>query len=191
MGLRCAGDVIKIFKTKKNNTNSSSLRYCLQKQWERTMTNKFTVIRDTREKNGWYFKETDYCQGMLENKLDTGDYSIEGLEDILCIERKGCVSEIANNIVDKRFDRELQRMAEFKYKFLILEFSVDDILSFPVGSEIPKKAWNKIRISGRFILKRLSEIQIEHGVHVVPCGNSLSAWNMANSIMKRVFDSNG
>lgn len=189
MGLRCAGDAIKIFKTKKNNTNSSSLRYCLQKRWERTMTNKFTVIRDTREKNGWYFKETEYCQGMLEQKLDTGDYSIEGLEDILCIERKGCVSELANNIVDKRFERELERMEEFKYKFLILEFSLDDILSFPVGSDIPKKTWNKIRISGRFILKRLSEIQVKHGIHVIPCGNNLSGWHMANSIMKRIFDS--
>ena len=161
----------------------------MQKRWERTMTNKFTVIRDTREKNGWYFKETEYCQGMLEQKLDTGDYSIEGLEDILCIERKGCVSELANNIVDKRFERELERMEEFKYKFLILEFSLDDILSFPVGSDIPKKTWNKIRISGRFILKRLSEIQVKHGIHVIPCGNNLSWWHMANSIMKRIFDS--
>ena len=152
------------------------------------MANKFTVIRDTREKSGWDFKETEYCQGMLERKLDTGDYSIEGLEDILCIERKGSVSELANNIVDKRFDRELERMANFEYKFLVLEFSVDDILSFPVGSEIPKKTWNKIRISGRFILKRLAEIQIEHGISVIPCGNNLAAWHVVNSIMKRVFD---
>ena len=94
-------------------------------------TDKFTVIRDTREKNGWYFKETEYCQGMLEQKLDTGDYSIVGLEDILCIERKGCVSELANNIVDKRFDRELERMEGFKYKFLILEFSLTDLMNFP------------------------------------------------------------
>ena len=152
------------------------------------VTDKFTVIRDTREKNGWYFKETEYCQGMLEQKLDTGDYSIEGLEDTLCIERKGCVSELANNIVDKRFDRELERMAGFKYKFIILEFSVDDILAFPVGSEIPKKTWSKIRITGRFILKRLSEIQTKYGIHVIPCGNNLAAWHMANSIIKRVFD---
>ena len=152
------------------------------------MANKFTVIRDTREKSGWYFKETASCQGMLERKLDTGDYSIEGLEDILCIERTGSVSELANNIVDKRFDRELERMANFEYKFLVLEFSVDDILSFPVGSEIPKKTWNIIRISGRFILKRLAEIQIEYGISVIPCGNNLAAWHVVNSIMKRVFD---
>ena len=69
-----------------------------------------------------------------------------------------------------------------------IEFSIDDILSFPVGSEIPKKTWSKIRITGRFILKRLSEIQTKYGIHVVPCGNNLAAWHMANSIIKRVFD---
>ena len=106
--------------------------------------NKFIVIRDTREKDGWYFKESDYCEGMVNQKLDTGDYSIQGLEDVLCIERKASVAEIANNIVDDRFTRELDRMSEFKYKFLILEFGVEDILSFPVGSDIPKKSWNKI-----------------------------------------------
>ena len=152
--------------------------------------NKFIVIRDTREKDGWYFKESDYCEGMVNQKLDTGDYSIQGLENVLCIERKASVAEIANNIVDDRFTRELDRMSEFKYKFLILEFSVEDILSFPVGSDIPKKSWNKIRISGRFIMKRLSEIQTKYGIHVVPCGDKLSAWHMTSSIMKRVFEVN-
>ena len=152
--------------------------------------NKFIVIRDTREKDGWYFKESDYCEGMVNQKLDTGDYSIQGLEDVLCIERKASVAEIANNIVDDRFTRELDRMSEFKYKFLILEFGVEDILSFPVGSDIPKKSWNKIRISGRFIMKRLSEIQIKYGIHVVPCGDKLSDWHMTSSIMKRVFEVN-
>ena len=90
--------------------------------------NKFLVIKDTRERDGWYFKESNYCQGMVDKKLDTGDYSVEGLEDVLCIERKGSVSELANNIVDKRFDRELERMRDFKYKFLILEFSINDIM---------------------------------------------------------------
>tara|TARA_Y100000361_G_C10877770_1_gene197604 strand:+ start:29 stop:505 length:477 start_codon:yes stop_codon:yes gene_type:complete len=152
------------------------------------MKNKFVVIRDTREhKNkGWYFKESEFCQGMVEKKLDTGDYSIEGLEDILCIERKATVSEIAANLVDKRFDRELDRMESFKYKFLILEFSVDDIKSYPYGSDVPKKAWSSIRVKGDFMLKRLAEIQTKRDIHVVPCGDKFSAWSMAVSIMKRV-----
>lgn len=152
------------------------------------MRDKFTVIRDTREhKNkGWFFKESDYCQGMIERKLDTGDYSIDGLEDILCIERKASVSEIAANLVDKRFDRELDRMESFKHKFLILEFSVEDIKKYPEGSEVPKKAWSSLRVKGNFIIKRLAEIQVNRKIPVVPCGDKYSAWYMAGSIMKRV-----
>ena len=150
--------------------------------------NKFLVIKDTRERDGWYFKESNYCQGMVDKKLGTGDYSVEGLEDILCIERKGSVSELANNIVDKRFDRELERMRDFKYKFLILEFGIKDIMSFPHGSDIPKAKWSKIRIKGNFILKKLAEYQTEYGVHVLPCGDKTSAWHMTSSIMKRVVE---
>lgn len=152
------------------------------------MKSKFTVIRDTREhKNkGWYFKESDYCQGMVEKKLDTGDYSIDGLEDVLCIERKASVSEIAANLVDKRFDRELDRMGSFKYKFLILEFSIEDIKIYPEGSEVPKSAWGSLRVKGNFIMKRLAEIQTKRDIHVIPCGDKYSAWHMAVSIMKRV-----
>jgi len=150
--------------------------------------NKFTVIRDTREQKGWFFKETEYCAGMVDKKLDTGDYSIEGLEDLLCIERKASTAEIANNFIDKRFERELERMQEFNYKFLILEFSLGDIISFPVGSDIPKKTWGRLRISGNFLLKRLGEIQVNYGIGIIPCGDKYSAWQMANSIMKRVFE---
>ena len=51
---------------------------------------RFTVIRDTREKegHGWWFDENAYCIGTEKTKLDIGDYSIKDKEHILCIERK-------------------------------------------------------------------------------------------------------
>ena len=53
------------------------------------------IIIDTREQKPWEFPgHTTAVQ-----KLDTGDYSVEGLEDILCIERKQNTSEFAKNIV--------------------------------------------------------------------------------------------
>ena len=56
------------------------------------------IIVDTREQQPWSFDFNEIAVA----KLDTGDYSVAGLEEILCIERKKSVSEIANNIVDKR-----------------------------------------------------------------------------------------
>ena len=62
---------------------------------------KYTVIRDTREQEGYYFSEYGLCEGMIDQKLDTGDYSIQGMEDKVCIERKGCVEELAINLGQK------------------------------------------------------------------------------------------
>jgi ERCC4-type nuclease len=59
--------------------------------------NNFTIIVDTREQKPWSFE--NYTTAI--RKLDTGDYSIEGLEHLLCIERKRSVSEIANKIMQK------------------------------------------------------------------------------------------
>ena len=60
---------------------------------------KFTVIRDTREKegHGWWYEEDAYCIGTEATKLDVGDYSIKDKEHILCIERKESISELAGN----------------------------------------------------------------------------------------------
>ena len=83
----------------------------------------YTVIKDTREQDGYTFEKFNgryaSCNGMIVRKLDTGDYSLLGLEDKVCIERKGRVSELAINLgKDKhRFMREIERMKEFPFRF--------------------------------------------------------------------------
>ena len=100
---------------------------------------KYQVIRDTREQNGWDFTAGNSCEGTLVEGLKTGDYSIKGYEHLLSIERKGCIAELASNLVEDRFERELERMESFKYSFLILEFSRKSLLSGIVSSEILHK----------------------------------------------------
>lgn len=46
--------------------------------------NDFTIIIDTREQQPWEFEH----YSTASRKLDTGDYSIEGLENLFTIERK-------------------------------------------------------------------------------------------------------
>ena len=90
----------------------------------------FTVIRDTREQEGYYFSEFNTCAGMIDQKLDTGDYSIQGMEDKICIERKGCVEELAQNLGSKKhaFINEINRMEDFPHKYIVLEFSLEEVL---------------------------------------------------------------
>jgi len=146
--------------------------------------NNFTIIVDTREQKPWTFN--NYT--VANKKLDTGDYSIEGLEKIFTIERKRSVSEIANNISEKRFYDELDRMRDFKHKFILLEFSLNSVLDYPVGSTVPKRLWNNLKITGKYVLKYLIEISIKYDVHIIYCGSSDNAEEMAISIMKRMVE---
>ena len=147
------------------------------------------IYRDTREKTGWDFQPTSLCKGTIAKKLDTGDYTIKGLEDDVCIERKSSVSEIATNISDSRFTKELERMKEFKYRYIVCEFSVNDILAFPVGSNIPKYKWKRIKAKGPYIVKRLSQIMRDYDVHILFCGNPSNAEYFAYNLMKNIYES--
>jgi ERCC4-type nuclease len=147
----------------------------------------FVIIVDTREQIPWEFG----FHVTSHKKLNTGDYSIEGLEHILCIERKRSVSEIANNISEPRFKDVLDRMDKIKHSFILLEFSLDDLYSFPVGSDIPEKLWDKIKITSKYLLKYLIQIQLNRNIHIVFCGSPDNAEKMAISIMKRIYEKYG
>lgn len=141
------------------------------------------IIVDTREQQPWVFPD----HTVAVSKLDTGDYSLHGFEHLLCIERKKSSGEFANNIVEKRYDDWTRRMSFFKYKFLLFEFTLDDIYTFPQNSGIPKYMWDKTRISSKFIIKKITELQIYHDIHVLFCGSQQSAQKIAEAIMYKVY----
>lgn len=142
----------------------------------------FTIIVDTREQKPWSFS----TQASITHKLDTGDYSIEGLQNLLAIERKRNVAEVANNITEKRFKDVVERLKSIKHSFILLEFDLEDVMKYPIGSDIPKRLWDKIRISPAYIIKHLLDLQIDHNIKVIFCGNSSNAEKLALSIMKRI-----
>lgn len=149
--------------------------------------NNFTIIIDTREQHPWEFPD----HAVANRKLDTGDYSIEGLENILCIERKNGIAEIANNITEKRFKDVIERMSKYKHAYMLIECDYDQMMHYPIGSDVPKRAWSKIKISPAFILKYLIELTVYHNIHVIFCGCPSWAEKTALSIMKRIHTSYG
>ena len=135
---------------------------------------KYIVIRDTREQTGWVFKESTDCYGTEVGTLKTGDYTLKGYEDILCIERKGCITEFANNLVKEypRFCRELQRMEDdHKHCFILLEFQMEDLLNYPFSTSLSARIKKRIRVRGSLLLKRLLEIQLKYKVKILFCGD--------------------
>lgn len=143
------------------------------------------IVIDTREKNPWTFEQANASTTF--RKLDTGDYALDGLEHLLCIERKRSVAELANNLTDSRFKRELERMAEFPNSFLILEFDYRHIDTFPEGSEIPKNRQKQVKVRGPFIIKCLSDIMLKYNIQVLPCSHVMYAESVAYSLMKNIY----
>ena len=148
----------------------------------------FTVIKDTREQDGYFFSAFNTCAGMIEQKLDTGDYTILGFEAKICIERKGCVEELAVNLGQKKhaFLNEIERMKDFPHKFLILEFSLEDLVKFPDETRIPVKNKASLKITGKYMLKCLFEFQLYNDIHILFCGNKYNAFLAVSSILKRI-----
>ncbi|NDC95807.1 hypothetical protein EBZ38_14555, partial [bacterium] len=107
------------------------------------------------------------------------------------IERKRTVSEVAGNISEQRFTKELQRMKPYKHKFILMEFTLNSLLDYPVGSTVPKKLWSNLKITGKYILKYLTDISIKYDVHIIYCGSKDNAEEMALSIMKRMVETYG
>jgi ERCC4-type nuclease len=147
----------------------------------------FNVIVDTREQTPFDFASSS-IDSVLFMKLDTGDYSIEGLEDKLAIERKGSVSEFYGNITEKRFWKEMDRMQKYPYKFIIFEFSVSDVEMFPYGSGLPKSVMAKLKITPAYLMKCIAKIQVKYGIHVVFGETRDNSIYLVPNIMKEVYD---
>ena len=147
---------------------------------------KINIIVDSREKTPWTFSDHNIIDLIIVQKLDTGDYAIQGLEDLLCIERKKSVTELAHNVIEKRFEREVERMMEYTHRFLLLEFDVEEVKNYPYGSDIPRHIQKKIKITGNFILSYLSNLQINNNIHVVFCSNEDGAQTIAVNLIKKV-----
>ena len=81
------------------------------------------VIVDRREKLPYRFP------GAVYGTLKTADYSLHGYEDRIAVERKGGMSDLWCVVGRgrERFERELARLAEIRYRAIVLEFDLAEI----------------------------------------------------------------
>lgn len=152
--------------------------------------NNFTIIQDTREQTPFKFvlDGAEETVAVEIGTLKTGDYSIQGLEDKLCIERKASVEELANNLGREwsRFQNELERMRSFPHAFIVCEFSIPDVFDYPENSMRMKNSQKeKVKLTGKFIIKKIMEIELEYNVKFMFCNNKYYACRAVYSLMKR------
>lgn len=151
------------------------------------MLNQFTVISDSREQLPLQF-DSPYIEKVRVNKLSTGDYSIEGLEDILCIERKGSLAEFYRNVTQKRFEDELVRMQAYKYRYLVLEFSLSEVMAIPYSLGLSAKQREMCKLSPKYVMGRIAEIQVDYNVNVVFAETRDIVTDVVTNIMRRVYE---
>lgn len=161
---------------------------------------KYTVVRDTREKegHGWTFPSSTRCTGTLVQKLDVGDYSLLGFEKLFTIERKGSIMEFCSNLMEKRFmadynpskkpnqQSEFVRLEFIKWPFMLLEFTVEDLVKYPHIPVVPPKLRSRIRFTGSVAMKTMIELQMKYKTKIIFCGDR--ARDVASSIFKRIVE---
>ena len=112
----------------------------------------FTVVIDSREQRPFAIP------GAVVAKLDSGDYSVAGLEDQIAIERKS-PSDLFGTVGHgrDRFERELIRLSALRYSAIVIEGDLGQLFAAP-----PRHT--KMRPAAVFA--SLCAWSVRYGVHV-------------------------
>jgi ERCC4-type nuclease len=94
----------------------------------------FTIVQDTREQAGYEFSGMPCVEGeqwivpVVCRGLKTGDYSIDGFEEKIAVERKS-LEDLYGTLGRgrDRFEREFERLAEMEFGAVVIEATVSEI----------------------------------------------------------------
>lgn len=92
---------------------------------------KPVVLVDTREKDLYTFSGfSNWIAGTKIQTLKAGDYSIEGMESMLVLERKSLPDLVSTLIHERtRFFRLCEKITDFRWRALLVEASYEDVKS--------------------------------------------------------------
>jgi ERCC4-type nuclease len=131
------------------------------------------VIIDTREQTPWTFEG----QGITTTraKLETGDYSLPGLEHRVTIERKSLDDWTGTVLRDRiRFYKELERLRAFEFRCVIIEASVREIMQAKYKSQAKPSS----------VLGFVAEVCVSQSVPVYLAGSRAEAQILAGAMLK-------
>ena len=108
---------------------------------------KPVVLVDTREREPFalYASHPNWIGGKRRAALKTGDYTVEGMETLLALERKSLTDIVACTVAHRRrFLASCERLAKFRWKAILIEASYEDIKTgcdeFGIPSEVHPNA---------------------------------------------------
>lgn len=91
-----------------------------------------TIVQDSREQTPLSFHNFRGIETVRQG-LKTGDYSVQGYESEICFERKS-VQDLVGTLIGghERFLREMERMRDFKAKYILIEHSPEILYTYCV-----------------------------------------------------------
>jgi len=92
---------------------------------------KPVVLIDTREKDAFYFKDHhNWVSGVKFETLKAGDYTVDGMESLLILERKS-LSDLISTLIHerKRFIKQCELMTNYQWRAILVEASYEDVKS--------------------------------------------------------------
>lgn len=91
-----------------------------------------TLVQDSREQTPLSFHKFRGIETIRQG-LKTGDYSVQGYESEICFERKS-VQDLVGTLIGghERFLREMERMRDFKAKYILIEHSPEILYTYCV-----------------------------------------------------------
>lgn len=151
------------------------------------------ILEDTREKKPWSF--SFFGAEQTRTVVKTGDYTLEGYEHAITIDRKRSIAEVYQNLFKEypRFKKEMERM-EGMEAYVLCEFPYSDVLTFPESMPLVwcTKAKKKMPLTLRFesedVIKRIDMIKERHGVQFIYCDSRKEAESEAFKILKEFYE---
>jgi len=137
------------------------------------MSMDFRIVIDTREQEPYSFK----C-GVVRRALPAGDYSADGHEDVVAVERKS-LSDFARTTIHEfaRFAAELQQLARLPHACIVVEADLDHVLRGQVGDALRG-------VSPESLLGAAVHIQVRFGVPVIWCGSRQAACAFTDAFLR-------
>lgn len=145
---------------------------------------KPVLLIDTREKKPWNYEDDEDFSEVRFQKLEQGDYALEGFEDICVIERKANGDELLTNFFSgkERIYAEMERLQPCRCPVIVIEQTLEEVFN-PESYYINKKKRNKQSkyMPPAVVIDNLMDIMAIYGVHVIFGGDD------AQRIAKRVL----
>lgn len=132
------------------------------------------VIVDTREQTPWTFEGQP---GIVTTraKLSAGDYSVEGLEHRVSIERKSLEDWTGTVLRDRaRFYRELELLRAFDFRCVVIEAGVREIMAHNYRSKANPAA----------VMGFVAEVAVGQSVPVYLAGSRAEAQVLAGAFLR-------